>query len=60
MEIFPPSSCYVVFELFVSKYLSGVSVTSWKLSTLSTTNKPLNLFNLLSGQSSSTIERLLT
>ena len=26
MGTFPPSSCYIVFELFVSKYLSGVSV----------------------------------
>ena len=44
MEIFPPSSCYVVFELFVSKYLSGVSVNQLdKLSALSTIKKPLNL-----------------
>ena len=36
---------YVVFELFVSKYLSGVSV-NWldKLSALSATNKLLNLY----------------
>ena len=36
--------CYVLLELFVSKYLSGVPV-NWlnKLSALSTINKPLNV-----------------
>ena len=40
--------CYVVFELFVSKYLTGVPVNQLldKLSTLSTIDKPLNLLNL--------------
>ena len=40
--------CYVVFELFVSKHLTGVPVNQLldKLSALSTINQPLNLLNL--------------
>ena len=39
-------SCYIVFELFVSKYLNGVPVNQLdKLSVLCVINKPLKLFH---------------